>query len=41
LIPIFAVAALFFGLINGLITAKLLYNKESNIVLNKSGMPPL
>jgi len=27
LIPIFAVAALFFGFINGLITAKLLYNK--------------
>lgn len=27
LIPIFATAALFFGLINGLITAKLLYNK--------------
>ncbi len=28
LIPIFAVAALFFGLINGLITARLLYNKK-------------
>ena len=28
LIPIFAVAALFFGLINGLITAKLLTNKS-------------
>ena len=28
LIPIFAVAALFFGLINGLITAKLLYSKD-------------
>ncbi len=27
LIPIFSVAALFFGLINGLITARLLYNK--------------
>lgn len=27
LIPIFALAALFFGLINGIITAKLLYNK--------------
>jgi len=30
LIPIFALAALFFGLINGLITAKLLYNKNLN-----------
>lgn len=30
LIPIFATAALFFGLINGLITAKLIYNKTSN-----------
>ncbi|NOU41228.1 MAG: Gx transporter family protein [Methylotenera sp.] len=30
LIPIFAIAALFFGVINGLITAKLLYNKASN-----------
>lgn len=30
LIPIFATAALFFGLINGLITAKLIYNKASN-----------
>lgn len=28
LIPVFASAALFFGLINGLITAKLLYNKR-------------
>jgi len=28
LIPVFALAALFFGLINGLITAKLLYNKR-------------
>jgi len=41
LIPIFAVAALFFGLINGLITAKLLYNKKSNVALNKSVVPPL
>lgn len=30
LIPIFATAALFFGLINGLITAKLIYNMASN-----------
>lgn len=30
LIPIFAVAALFFGLINGLVTAKLLHNKTLN-----------
>jgi len=30
LIPIFAVAALFFGVINGIITNKLLYNKASN-----------
>lgn len=30
LIPIFATAALFFGLINGLITVKLIYNKASN-----------
>lgn len=28
LIPVFAIAALFFGLINGLITAKLLYNNK-------------
>lgn len=41
LIPIFATAALFFGLINGLITAKLIYNKQSATGHNKSEMSPL
>jgi heptaprenyl diphosphate synthase len=36
LIPIFAAAALFFGLINGLITAKLLYNKAQLLEPDKS-----
>ncbi len=36
LIPIFAVAALFFGFINGLITAKLLYNKTHPSAPDKS-----
>jgi len=34
LIPIFAVAALFFGVINGIITNKLLYNKTLNSQTN-------
>ncbi len=41
LIPIFAVAALFFGLINGLITAKLLYNKRLNPEPSKPETSPL
>jgi heptaprenyl diphosphate synthase len=36
LIPIFATAALFFGLINGLITAKLLYNKTQLLESDKT-----
>jgi heptaprenyl diphosphate synthase len=36
LIPIFAAAALFFGFINGLITAKLLYNKAQLLEPDKS-----
>lgn len=36
LIPIFAAAALFFGLINGLITAKLLSNKAQSLAPDKT-----
>lgn len=39
LIPIFAIAALFFGLINGLITAKLIDNKTPNAESNKPEIP--
>ena len=39
LIPIFASAALFFGLINGLITTKLLYNKALNTESGKPEIP--
>jgi len=41
LVPIFATAALFFGLINGLITAKLLYNSKPHAEFNKSETPSL
>ncbi len=34
LIPVFAIAALFFGLINGVITNKLLYNKIGSSAIN-------
>ena len=39
LIPIFATAALFFGLINGIITAKLLYNSKLKTDLNHTMTP--
>lgn len=39
LIPVFAIAALVFGLINGLITAKLLYNNELPVDTSKTETP--